>query len=62
VIERIIFPVPCSTQKTIPYISHLLEKGKFKLVIDREYLLDDISKAYEYVITGQKTGNVLINI
>lgn len=47
--------------KTIPYISNQLETGKFKPVIDREYLLEDISKAYEYVIKGEKTGNVLIN-
>lgn len=60
--KKVIFPTPYSTQKTIPYISNLLEQGKFKPVIDREYLLDDISKAYEYVISGQKTGNVLINI
>jgi NADPH:quinone reductase-like Zn-dependent oxidoreductase len=60
--KKVIFPVPYSTQKTVPYISHLLAEGKFKPVIDREYSLVDISKAYEYVITGEKTGNVLINI
>ncbi|MBL4690829.1 MAG: NAD(P)-dependent alcohol dehydrogenase [Rhodospirillales bacterium] len=60
--KKVIFPIPYSKQKTIPYISNLLEKEKFKPVIDREYLLEDISKAYEYVITGQKTGNVLINV
>lgn len=49
-------------KKTIPYISNHLETEKFKPVIDREYLLEDISKAYEYVIKGQKTGNVLINL
>ncbi len=60
--KKVIFPMPYSKQKTIPYISNLLEKGKFKPVIDREYALEDISKAYEYVITGEKTGNVIINI
>lgn len=60
--KKVIFPIPYGKQETIPYISNLLEEGKFKPVIDREYLLDDISKAYKYVISGQKTGNVLINI
>lgn len=60
--KKVIFPIPYSKQKTIPYIINLLEKGKFKPVIDREYSLEDISKAYEYVITGEKTGNVLINV
>jgi len=60
--KKVIFPIPYNKQKTIPYISNLLETGKFKPVIDREYLLEDISKAYEYVIKGEKTGNVLINL
>ena len=60
--KKVIFPIPYNKRKTIPYISNLLEKGNFKPVIDREYLLDDISKAYQYVIKGMKTGNVLINL
>ena len=60
--KKVIFPVPYNTQKTIPFISTHLETGKFKPVIDREYTLEDISEAYEYVIKGEKTGNVLINL
>ena len=60
--KKVIFPIPYSKQKTIPYISNLLETEKFKPVIDREYFLEDISKTYEYVIKGQKTGNVLISL
>lgn len=59
--KKVIFPIPFGTHKTIPYISNHLENGTFKPVIDREYLLEDISKAYEYVSSGEKTGNVLIN-
>ena len=58
--KKVIFPIPYSTQKTIPYISDLLEKGIFKPVIDRTYSLDQISEAYEYVLSGKKTGNVVI--
>jgi len=60
--KKVIFPVPYNTQKTIPYIAQLLEKGKFKPVIDREYTLEDISEAYSYVIKGQKTGSVIMNL
>ena len=60
--KKLIFPIPYKTQKTIPYIIELLKKEKFKPVIDREYSLDDIAKAYEYVMTGEKTGNVIINV
>lgn len=59
--KKVIFPIPFGTHKTIPYISNHLENGTFKPVIDREYFLEDISKAYEYVSSGEKTGNVLIN-
>lgn len=60
--KKVIFPIPYNKRETIPYISSHLENEKFKPVIDREYQLKDISKAYEYVIKGEKTGNVLINI
>jgi len=60
--KKVIFPLPYSTQKTIPYIINLLKKEKFRPVIDHEYVLEEISKAYEYVIMGKKTGNVIINV
>ena len=60
--RKVIFPIPYQKQKTIPFISDFLKNGKFNPIIDREYLLEDISKAYEYVIAGKKTGNVLINM
>ena len=60
--KKVIFPIPFSLKKTIPYISELLENEKFKPVIDREYSLDQINEAYKYVLSGQKTGNVIINM
>lgn len=60
--KKVIFPIPFSTQKTIPYIINLLKQGKFDPVIDRAYTLDDIPQAYTYVMTGQKTGNVIITL
>lgn len=60
--KKVIFPIPYKQEETIPYIIDLLEKNHFSPVIDREYALEDISKAYEYVIEGKKTGNVIINM
>jgi len=60
--KKVIFSIPYGTDKTIPYISNLLKTGQFKPVIDRDYSLPDIAKAYEYVLTGEKIGNVLISI
>jgi NADPH:quinone reductase-like Zn-dependent oxidoreductase len=58
--KKVIFPIPYPTQETIPYIMGLLKAKKFSPVIDREYPLQEISQAYEYVLTGGKTGNVII--
>lgn len=60
--RKVIFPIPYKSKRTIPYISNLIETNKFKPVIDREYAIDDISEAYSFVLTGQKTGNVVINL
>jgi NADPH:quinone reductase-like Zn-dependent oxidoreductase len=60
--KKVIFPIPFNKRETIPYIISQLEKGIFKPVIDREYPLKEISKAYKYAIKGEKTGNVLINV
>ena len=43
-------------------MTSLLAAGKFNPLIDRHYPLDDIASAYEYVLTGQKLGNVIIDI
>ncbi|RMA64778.1 NAD(P)-dependent alcohol dehydrogenase [Ulvibacter antarcticus] len=60
--KKVIFPLPYSTQKTIPYIMELLIKEKFEPVIDRVYLLEEIALAYKYVLSGEKTGNVIIKV
>jgi len=60
--KKVIFSIPYSIKETLPYIHHLLKMGKFKPVIDREYSLAAISQAYEFVMTGEKTGNVIINV
>lgn len=57
--KKVIVPMPLDIQKSLPYIHDLLKKGKYVPVIDREYELKDIARAYEYVISGRKTGSVV---
>jgi NADPH:quinone reductase-like Zn-dependent oxidoreductase len=57
-----IFPIPVDIQGSIAFISGMLSQGTFKPVIDRTYPLVKIGEAYAYVMTGQKTGNVVITI
>ncbi|MGK0364556.1 MAG: NADPH:quinone reductase-like Zn-dependent oxidoreductase [Saprospiraceae bacterium] len=60
--KKVIFPIPGDVKKSIIIMKELLSEGKFKPVIDREYALDDIAAAYEYVAAGLKTGNVVVKI
>jgi NADPH:quinone reductase-like Zn-dependent oxidoreductase len=44
------------------YVKQLIEAGSFTPLIDRRYPLNEIVEAYRYVETGQKIGNVVIEV
>ena len=60
--KKVFFPVPIKVEQSIPFISRMLATGKFKPLIDQRFELDEISEAYQYVMSGQKKGNVLLKI
>ncbi len=60
--KKVLFPLPGISQDDVNYLKFLVESGEFRPVIERHYNLDDIVDAYKYVETGQKTGNIIINI
>lgn len=60
--KKVVFPKPYPIKTSTPYIRKFLDEGKYTPLIDKEYAMEDISEAYEYVMSGQKTGNVIINI
>ena len=60
--KKVLFPLPGISQDDVKYLKFLVESGEFRPVIERHYNLDDIVDAYKYVETGQKTGNIIINI
>jgi NADPH:quinone reductase-like Zn-dependent oxidoreductase len=60
--KKTVSPFPIDIRESLLFIKKLIEQGKFKAVIDREYRLDQIVEAYKYVGKGQKTGNVVITI
>ena len=60
--KKVIFPMPKDCRGSVILIKKLIEKGKYKAVIDKKYPLEQIVEAYKYVETGQKTGNVVITV
>lgn len=60
--QKVIFPIPVNIKRSIQFIKDLIEKNKFKPLIDRKYPLAQIAEAYRYVDSGQKIGNVIIDL
>lgn len=56
--RNIVFPIPSTNKRLLEELTHRLETGEFKPLLDRSYDLADIRQAYDYVETGQKLGNV----
>jgi NADPH:quinone reductase-like Zn-dependent oxidoreductase len=49
-------------KKDLLLVKELVEAGTYRPVIDRTYALDEIVEAVRYVESGQKTGNVVLNV
>lgn len=60
--KKVLFPIPDIKKEDVSFFKKLVEDGNFRPLIDRIYPLEQIVEAYRYVETGQKIGNVVIEI
>lgn len=59
---RVTFPFPTGAKETVQHMTKLLAAEEFNPLIDRHFPLSDVRQAYEYVLSGQKLGNVILDI
>lgn len=60
--KKVLFPLPVDTPRSLKRMAALVEQGKFKPLVDRTYRLEQIREAFTYVASGQKIGNVLLDV
>lgn len=60
--KKVKFPFPSNCRRSILDLSELMSAGQFKAVIDKIYTPEEIGSAYSYVMSGQKTGNVILQM
>ncbi|MCP4072835.1 MAG: NAD(P)-dependent alcohol dehydrogenase [Hyphomicrobiales bacterium] len=60
--NRVVFPFPGNSTEFVSFLKTRIEAGEFRGVIDRHYPMEEITNAYRYVETGQKTGIVVLDI
>ena len=60
--KKVIFPIPSNLLASMKTIQDLFLQGRFKPLIDRTYTLDQVGEAFNYVASGQKIGNVILDL
>ncbi len=60
--KKVISGMSLNKAEALNCIRKLIEEGKLKPIIDRQYPLEELPSAHEYVEQGHKTGNVVITV
>lgn len=60
--QKVKFPFPTNTKKTVQMMSDLLHRRKYRPLIDQRFPLASVAEAYRYVMRGEKVGNVIVSM
>ena len=60
--KKVKFGAPTENRENLIFLSKLVEMGKIKPYIDRQYSMEKTAEAHAYVDTGRKRGNIVITV